>query len=87
MECEEAVLCEVCFHSSHLLSECPFVEFSTNVEPSYAEAAAKEGQAATTPRGKRTPKQLEAMRAAAEATKKKTAEKAKQCEKEREEKQ
>ena len=63
------------------------MEFSTNVEPSYAEAAAKVGQAATTPRGKRTPKQLEAMCATAEATKNKTGEKAKQREKEREEKQ
>ena len=63
------------------------MEFSTNVEPNYAEATAKEGQAATTPRTKRTPEQVEAMRAAAEATKKKTAEKAKQREKEHEEKQ
>ena len=41
MECEEAVLCGVCFRSSHPLSKCPFVAFSANVEPSFAEAARK----------------------------------------------
>ena len=85
MECEEAVLCGVCFHSTHPLSECPFVLFSANMESSYAEVA-KGSDAGRRPRAERTPEQLEAMRVAAEAAKEKATqekEKEKQREKER----
>ena len=59
MDSEGSVLCGVCLKSTHPLSECPFVQFSANVESSYAEAA--------TPRPERTPEQQQAMRAVAEA--------------------
>ena len=59
------------------------MEYSANVASFYVEAVAKEGQAATTPRTERTPKQLEAMHAAAEAAKKRAVEREKQREKER----
>ena len=86
MECEESVLCGVCFRSNHPLSECPYVMFSANVAPSYAEAATAD-PAANPPRTQRTPEQRDAMRAAAEATKKKETEENKRREKERREKE
>ena len=86
MECEESVLCGVCFRSNHPLSECPYVMFSANVAPSYAEAATAD-PTANPPRTQRTPEQRDAMRAAAEAAKKKEVEEKKRREKERREKE
>jgi len=86
MECEESVLCGVCFRSDHHLSACPFVMFSANVAPSYADAATAD-PAANPPRTQRSPEQRDAIRAAAEATKKKETEEKKRREKERREKE
>ena len=77
MDCEESVLCGVCLRSTHPLSECPFVVFSANVEPSYAETT-------KSPRPERTPEQREAMRAAADVAAK---EKEKQRQKQRAERE
>ena len=81
MDCEESVLCGVCLKSTHPLSECPFVQFSANVEFSYAEAAA--------PHPERTAEQQQALPAAAEAAAKdkEECERKKQQEKERAEKE
>lgn len=70
MECEDPVLCGVCLPSNHPLSECSFVQFSANVESSYAEA--------TTLCPERMAEQREAMHVAAEAA----AKEKEKCEKE-----
>ena len=87
MECQESVLCGVCFRSTHPLSECPFVLFSANVASSYAEAA-KGDNTAKKSRPERTPEQQEAMRAAAaEAAKKRESDKEKQKQREKKERE
>ena len=73
MECDQSVLCGICFKLTHPLVECPFVCFSTNVELSYVEKV-REDPTLRTPRSERTSEQREAMRVASEAAKQKEAE-------------